>query len=89
MPAADVHASVVLTHSCSSISVGTLAYPASLSVTLGLLDGTAVAVFGVLGVHVTHRSAQWDLADALAEQLPLGEIAHRLNERARPLPAPG
>jgi hypothetical protein len=85
LPAAEVNATVVFTQSCSSVAVGTNAYPLSISVSLGLLEGTAVAVVGVLGVHVVHRSAQWDLEDAIADGLSLGDAVRRLGERARPL----
>lgn len=85
LPAQDVHATLVFMHACTSIMVGTNAYPLRISVSLGMLDGTAVAVIGVLGVHVLQRSAQFDLEDALAERLPLGEVVERMQERSRPL----
>lgn len=80
LPARDVHATLVFTHSCSSISIGTNAYPLRLSVSLGLLDGTAVAVIGVLGVHVLQVDAQYELEDALAEGLPLGQVVARMQD---------
>ncbi|MEU3397356.1 hypothetical protein [Streptomyces filamentosus] len=85
LPAAELHATVVFTHSCSSIAVGTNAYPHHVALGLGLLEGTAVAVVGALGVHIVQRGAQGDLEDALAEDLPLGRAVERLNERARPI----
>ncbi|ESQ03076.1 hypothetical protein EES44_06880 [Streptomyces sp. ADI96-15] len=85
LPAAELHATVVFTHSCSSIAVGTNAYPHHLALGLGLLEGTAVAVVGALGVHIVQRGAQGDLEDALAENLPLGRAVERLNERAHPI----
>ncbi|MEU6243473.1 hypothetical protein [Streptomyces sp. NPDC047024] len=85
LPAAELHATVVFTHSCSSIAVGTNAYPHHVALGLGLLEGTAVAVVGALGVHIVQRGAQGDLEDALAENLPLGRAVERLNERAYPI----
>ena len=85
MPAAEVNAGLVFTHSCSSIAIGTNAYPHLLSLALGLLEGTAVAVIGSLGVHVAQRSAQGDLEDALVAQAPLGEVVRRLNDGGGPL----
>ncbi|GAA3728765.1 hypothetical protein GCM10022225_07670 [Plantactinospora mayteni] len=80
LPAAEIHARLVLVQSCSAIAVGTNAYPAALSVTLGLLDGTAVAIVGALGVHLADRYVPGRLQDALAEGVPLGEIVGRLSE---------
>ncbi|MFC9931851.1 hypothetical protein [Streptomyces sp. NPDC127190] len=85
LPAAELHATVVFTHSCSSIAVGTNAYPHHVALGLGLLEGTAVAVVGALGVHIVQRGAQGDLESALAENLPLGRAVERLNERAHPI----
>ncbi len=82
MPAAEVNAVLVLAHSCAAVSVGTNAYPASLSVSLGLLDGTAVAVIGILGVHVADTHVPGALQEALAEGLPLGQILPRLRRAA-------
>lgn len=85
LPAAELHATVVFTHSCSSIAVGTNAYPHHVALGLGLLEGTAVAVIGALGVHIVQRGAQQDLEGALSENLPLGHAVERLNERAHPI----
>ncbi|MFD6876627.1 MULTISPECIES: hypothetical protein [unclassified Streptomyces] len=85
LPAAELHATVVFTHSCSSIAVGTNAYPHHIALGLGLLEGTAVAVVGALGVHIVQRGAQGDLESALAENLPLGRAVERMNDLAHPI----
>ncbi|GGZ70949.1 hypothetical protein ACFOOM_03885 [Streptomyces echinoruber] len=85
LPAAELHATVVFTHSCSSVAVGTNAYPHHIALGLGLLEGTAVAVVGAMGVHIVQRSAQAEFEAALAEGLPLGRVVERVTERARPI----
>jgi hypothetical protein len=85
LPAKDVHAKLVFTHGCSSVSLGTNVYPTHISLGLGLLDGTAVAVMGSMGVHIVQRQAQAELEAALSEGLPLGDVVHRLAERAYPI----
>ncbi|RFU86619.1 hypothetical protein DY218_11150 [Streptomyces triticagri] len=85
LPAAELHATVVFTQSCSSVAIGTNAYPNHIALGLGLLEGTAVAVLGALGLHVVQRSAQTELEAALAEGEPLGRIASRMARRAYPI----
>jgi len=83
--AEDVNAALVCLVSCSTIAVGAHVYPYGLSVALGLLEGTSVAVVGVRGVYYTQSSGEWDLQAGLAEGLPLGEIVHRMTRDSRPL----
>ncbi|PBC78941.1 hypothetical protein BX265_3733 [Streptomyces sp. TLI_235] len=85
LPAAEIHATVVFTHSCSSVAVGNNVYPSHVALGLGLLEGTAVAVVGAMGVHIVQRGSQGDFEAALAERLPLGRVVERLGERARPI----
>lgn len=79
IPAAEINAQLALVHSCSAVAVGTNAFPAAISVTLGLLDGTTVAVIGALGVHLADRYVPGQVQDALAEGVPLGEIVRLLH----------
>jgi hypothetical protein len=81
----ELNAVLVFAHSCSAVGVGVGAYPPEINLGLGLMDSTAVAVIGVLGVHVAQRGAQRDLEAALARGLPLGEIVPWLEGHARPL----
>jgi hypothetical protein len=76
--ACDVHATLIFAQSCSSMALGTNAYPSSISLALSLLEGTAVAMIGALGVHVLQRGAQDVLEAALEAELPLGEVVSRL-----------
>lgn len=85
LPAASVNATLVFAHSCSSVPLGVNAYPEHVSLALGLVDGTAVAVVGVRGVHLAQRGAEQELAAALAEQLPLGDVVRRMEDRSRPM----
>jgi hypothetical protein len=85
IPAAEVHAGLVFAHSCSAVTVGVNAYPQEISVTLSLLEGTAVAVIGAMGMHVAQRGAERQLEADLAERRPLGDIVHRLSAKSHPL----
>ncbi|WP_424184747.1 hypothetical protein ACOBQX_23020 [Actinokineospora sp. G85] len=85
LPGHEVNAALVFTHGCSNIAVGTNVYPHHVALGLGLLDGTAVAVLGSMGVHIMQTSAQDNLLEALADGVPLGEVAHRMAERAHPI----
>ncbi|MEH1016314.1 hypothetical protein V6U90_24815 [Micromonospora sp. CPCC 206060] len=85
VPATEMNATLVFTHSCRSADAGTNVFPTRISLTLGLLEGTAVAVIGVLGMHQEQGSEQWTLEAALADQVPLGEVVHRLSTRSFPL----
>ncbi|GAA2206587.1 hypothetical protein GCM10009850_020450 [Nonomuraea monospora] len=85
LPAADVHATVVFTHSCGSIGVGANIYPNHIALALGFMEGTAVAVVGAMGVHIVQRSAQAEFESALADGLPLGRVVERLAGRVHPI----
>jgi DNA-directed RNA polymerase subunit M/transcription elongation factor TFIIS len=85
LPAAEVDAAVVFARSCSLVAVGAHAYSNRLSVALGFLDGTAVAVIGPVGVHIAQRYAEWEARRALAAGLPLGEVVHRVNASNYPI----
>jgi hypothetical protein len=85
IPASELHATLVFTNACSSVAVGVNAYPSQISVSLGLLEGTAVAVIGAMGVYVLQRAAEQELAKALDAGLPLGEVVTRLAARCQPL----
>ncbi|MGY0236059.1 hypothetical protein [Longispora urticae] len=85
VPAADLRATLVLAHSCSSIAVGANAYPHRIALALGLLEGTAVAVVGALGVHVAQLGTASDFVAAIDADLPLGEITRQLAVRSQPL----
>ncbi|MFC7100719.1 hypothetical protein ACFQQB_09750 [Nonomuraea rubra] len=85
LPAADVHATVVFTHSCGSIGVGANLYPNHIALALGFMEGTAVAVVGAMGVHIVQRSAQAEFESALADGLPLGRVVERLADRVHPI----
>ncbi|MEO3871128.1 hypothetical protein ABGB18_20140 [Nonomuraea sp. B12E4] len=83
--AADLHATLVFTHGCGSIGVGANIYPNHIALALGLLEGTAVAVVGAMGVHIVQRSAQGEFEAALADGLPLGRVVERLAARVHPI----
>ena len=84
VPAAELNATVVFTHSCRSLEVGTHVFPTRIHVGLGLLDGTAVAVIGAQGMHFEQGSVQWTLEEALSERIPLGEVVHRITAGSYP-----
>ncbi|MBO0514356.1 hypothetical protein [Streptomyces beijiangensis] len=54
--------------------------PLSTNLSLGLLEGTAVAVIGSLGRHRVDAKAEHILTEALNDGLRLGDVAKRLNE---------
>ncbi|CRK61885.1 hypothetical protein [Alloactinosynnema sp. L-07] len=85
LPGHAVNAALVVTHGCSNVAVGTNVYPHHIGLGLGLLEGTAVAVIGSMGVHIMQASAQENLVEALAEGVPVGEVTHRMAERAHPI----
>jgi hypothetical protein len=83
--AVDINAALVFLQSCSTIAIGSHAYPHGLSIALGLLEGTATAVIGIVATTFLQYAAEWDLEDGLAEGLPLGEIVYRMTHESRPL----
>lgn len=83
--AADVNAVLIYLHSCSSIAIGAHAYPYGVSVALGLLEGTSVAVIGVRGISFIKTSGEWHLEEGLAAGLPLGEIVRQMSAGSEPV----
>ncbi|MEV0238055.1 hypothetical protein [Nonomuraea sp. NPDC050786] len=85
LQAADLNAAVIYLNTCSAIAIGAHAYPYGLSVALGALEGTAVAVVGVVGTTFLQLAGERNLQCGLSEGLPLGEIVHEMTLRNRPL----
>lgn len=77
--ASDIDARTVFLHTCSSIAVGNQVFPPSANLGVGFLSGTAVAVFGAVGVHAAHLELRHEFERAQAEGLPAGDVLERMN----------
>ncbi|ONI91305.1 hypothetical protein ALI22I_09610 [Saccharothrix sp. ALI-22-I] len=82
LPAAEVNASLVFMQACSTVAVGNNAFPTSVGVGLGFLDGTAVAVIGAVGLHVEDVTLRAVFEEEVSRGAPLGEVLDTLNRRA-------
>ena len=81
--AADVNASFVFLESCVSIAVGNNALPSEVGLGLGFLSGTAVAVVGALGLHLSDPIFLQAFTASVRQGISLGEVVETLNQHAQ------
>ncbi|MFB4426006.1 hypothetical protein C5F59_033635 [Streptomyces sp. QL37] len=81
--AMDLNAVLVFSQSCSTVAVGTSAFPSEVSLGAGFLEGTTVAVIGGMGSHMAEPGLEREVLDGVAAGLPLGDIVARLNSGDR------
>ncbi|GAB3128525.1 hypothetical protein GCM10027160_54130 [Streptomyces calidiresistens] len=77
--ASSMDVQLAFLQSCDSISVGNNAHPLSVGVALGFLEGTTVAVVGIVGFHIAQRPLFDELAGAIHGGARLGEAVEGLN----------
>ncbi|MFI1409872.1 hypothetical protein ACH4Y0_08125 [Streptomyces sp. NPDC020707] len=81
VPAHELAGSVVFVHACDSLSPGFNSMPSSVNISLGLVDGTAIAVIGTIGRHRGDPFAEGVLERALQGGMTLGDAVRCLNAR--------
>ncbi|GAA3737101.1 hypothetical protein [Micromonospora maritima] len=82
VPASSLRGTVVLAHACDAIAFGVNALPHRVSVTLGLLEGNAVAVLGAVGRHEPDPGTSERMLSGIARGLRPGDVLRELNAMA-------